>query len=84
MVRRRVSVGEVQAALADSEVFEVIADRQRYGLLAVVGGRPLHLWVADDEIIGETVLVSVYEPDEVHGWSAASGWRRRIEQEEGL
>jgi hypothetical protein len=37
------------------------------------------LAVGQDDIIDATVVISVYEPDEAHGWDAASGFRRRKE-----
>jgi hypothetical protein len=37
--------------------------------LGIVAARPLIAVVADDEITDATVLVSVYEPDEEHGWT---------------
>jgi hypothetical protein len=39
------------------------------GLLGVVAARPLIAVVADDEISDATVLISVYEPDQDHGWT---------------
>ena len=37
--------------------------------LGVVAARPLVAVVADDEISDATVLISVYEPDQDHGWT---------------
>lgn len=38
-------------------------------LLGRVRGRALIAVVADDELDDATALVSVYEPDENHGWT---------------
>lgn len=38
-------------------------------ILGRVAGRPLIAVLADDELDDATVLVSVYEPDEDHGWT---------------
>lgn len=50
MVSRRISPAEVDAVLERNEVFDVVPGRRRYGLVGIVDGRPLHLWVADDGV----------------------------------
>lgn len=50
-------------------VIDVVEERDRYVLLGRVEGRALIAVVADDELDDATVLVSVYEPDEEHGWT---------------
>jgi hypothetical protein len=52
-------------------------------LLGHVEERPLHLVVAEDDVMDATVVLSVYEPDEDHGWDAASGFRQRKAQTDG-
>ena len=69
MARRGITEREVRAVLADHVVIDVIEDRDRYVLLSRVAGRPLIVVVADDELDDATVLVSVYEADEEHGWT---------------
>jgi hypothetical protein len=34
-------------------------------------------------LMDATVVLSVYEPDEDHGWDAASGFRKHKEQTDG-
>ena len=81
MVRRAVSRREISALLVAGEVIEVYEheSRVRYVLFADVRGRPLHLVVAEDDILDATVVLSVYEPDEHHGWDPASRFRSRKE-----
>lgn len=81
MVERSVSREEIEYVLAHNEIIEVYEhdDRVRYVLLGQFDRRPLHVVVAQDDVIDATVVVSVYEPDEVHGWDVASGFRRRKE-----
>lgn len=81
MVRRSISRRDIDAVLTDNEIIEVYEhdDRVRYVLLGQVVHRPLHVVVAQDDIIYATVVISVYEPDEAHGWNAGSGFRDRKE-----
>lgn len=85
MLRRNVSREEIEAVLEGNEVIEVYEheDRVRYVLLGQVDERPLHVVVAEDDVVDATVVLSVYEPDEDHGWDAASGFRKRKEQSDG-
>lgn len=82
MARRVVSRGELDAVLADNEIIEAYErdDRVRYVLLGHPAGRPLHVVVAEDDVMDATVVVSVYEPDEAHGWDPATGFRTRKEE----
>lgn len=81
MVRRSIARREVAAVLAANEIIEAFQHdtRVRYVLWGVVEGRPLHVVVAEDDILGATVVISVYEPDELHGWDPQSGFRARRE-----
>jgi len=81
MVRLSISRREIDAVLVDNEIIEVYEhdDRVRYVLLGHVDHRPLHVVVGQDDIIDATVVISVYEPDEVHGWDPESGFRDRKE-----
>lgn len=61
MVRRAVTRQQVEAVLLDNEIIEVYEheDRVRCVLLRRVSGRPLHVVVADDDIMDATVVLSV-------------------------
>lgn len=85
MVRRSITRDEIDAVLSDNEIIEVYEhrDRVRYVLLGNVRGRPLHVVVAEDDIVGVSVILSVYQPDEAHGWDPATGFRRREEDPDG-
>ncbi len=81
MVRRNISRREIEAVLADNEIIEACEhdDRVRYILLGNVDQRPLHVVVGQDDVIDATVVISLYEADEAHGWDPESGFRRRKE-----
>lgn len=85
LLRRRVARSDVDVVLDDNEVVEVYEhdDRVRYVLLGHAAERPLHVVVAQDDIIGATVVLSVYEPDEAHGWDPRTGFRERMEGRDG-
>lgn len=79
MARRDISVGEVRQALGNGEITEAYPDDTPYPsrlLLGWVGPRPLHVVVADDAGGGQTIVITVYEPDPVR-WEA--DFRRRRE-----
>lgn len=69
MAARSISAVEVQTILADNVIVQVVDHRARFVLLGIVAARPLVVVLADDEITDATVLISVYEPDEEHGWT---------------
>jgi len=69
LAARNISESELRALLDDHVVIDVIEPRHRYVLLGRVEGRPLIAVIADDELDDATVLISVYEPDEEHGWT---------------
>ena len=69
MAARSINTAEVLAVLADNVIVQVIEHRNRYVLLGLAADRPLIAVVAEDEITDATVLISVYEPDEEHGWT---------------
>ena len=85
MLGRSISRVELQAALANNEIIEVYEhdNRVRYVLLGMVGGRSLHVVVAEDDVVDATVVLSVYKPDAAHGWDPATGYRTRTEGERG-
>jgi hypothetical protein len=82
LLRRGVSRGDVDEVLEENEVIEVYEhdDRVRYVLLGHVAQPPLHVVVAQDDIVGASVVLSVYEPDEAHGWDPSTGFRERKER----
>ncbi len=82
LLRRGISRSDVDEVLEDNEVVEIYEhdDRVRYVLLGHVAQRPLHVVVAQDDIVGASVVLSVYEPDEAHGWDPDTGFRRRKER----
>lgn len=81
MVLRTIARREVASVLKDNEIIEVYdhESRVRYVLLGELDGRLLHVVVAEDDIMNATVVISVYEPDEPHGWDPAGGFRARKE-----
>lgn len=81
MLRRSVSRSDLDAVLAGNEIVDVYEqhDRVRYVLLGEVDGRSLHVVVAEDDVVDATVVLSVYEPDEEHGWDPGAGFRSRKE-----
>ncbi len=40
---------------------------------------PERVWVPERVVTAATVVLSVYQPDDEHGWDAGSGFRRRKE-----
>ncbi len=77
MFKRRVSDREVREALKSGEIIESYPADTPYPSRLVLGwpaGRPLHVVVADNQQEGETIVVTVYEPDPAL-WEA--GFRRR-------
>lgn len=61
---------ELEFALRlDQQPPALTGHRAWFVLLGVVAGRPLIAVVADDESSDATVLISVYEPDQDHGWT---------------
>lgn len=69
LAARDISESEVRALPEDHVVIDVVEERDRYVLLGRVEGRALIAVIADDELDDATVLISVYEPDEEHGWT---------------
>ena len=65
MIERNITVAEVRDVLENGEVIEEYpADEPpRYLMLGWSGARPLHVVGEDDPVTGETIAVTVYEPD---------------------
>jgi len=75
-----VTVEEVRAALGCGETIESHPEDRPYEsclVLGWVGGRPLHMVVADDEEEAMTIVVTVYRP-------SAGLMGRRFSQEEAM
>lgn len=81
MLRRSVTRADLDLVLSHNEIVEVYEHhgRVRYVLLGDVDGRPLHVVVAEDDVVDATVVLSVYEPDAEHGWDPSTGFRSRKE-----
>lgn len=66
MFDRGISPEDVRAVLMNGEAVEMYPDDKPYPsmlLLSRVGGRPLHVVVAQDAAVGDCFVVTVYEPD---------------------
>jgi hypothetical protein len=66
MFERRISVDDIRVALENGEIIEDYPDDVPYpsGLtLGWVAGRPLHIVAAEVTNTGETIIITVYEPD---------------------
>ena len=66
MFERRISVEDVNAALATGNTIEDYPDDTPYPsrlLLGYAGARPLHVVAADNATEGEQIIITVYEPD---------------------
>ncbi|MFZ8845145.1 DUF4258 domain-containing protein [Thermoflexus sp.] len=60
------SMGEVESELKTGETIATYPDDEPYPsrlILGWVGGRPLHLVVADDPARNVRIVIPVYEPD---------------------
>jgi len=77
MFEREIAVDAIHEVLRTGEVIEERADDLPYPsrlVLGFVGGRPLHVVVADDRDAERSIVVTVYEPDPAL-WRA--GFKRR-------
>ncbi|MDQ3680922.1 MAG: DUF4258 domain-containing protein [Actinomycetota bacterium] len=75
MLEWRLDVDDVEAVLANGETIEEYEDGSRL-LLGRTGTRPVHAVVADEEVAGVTIVITVYEPDPER-WDASFRQRRR-------
>ena len=78
MFQRGISEADVRRALESGEELESYPDDAPYPSRLVLGwsaSRPLHVVAAEDREAGETIVITVYEPDP-NQWEA--GFRRRI------
>jgi hypothetical protein len=78
MFERRISVEDVEQVIATGEVIEEYPEDQPYPsnlILGFVQERPLHVVAAENAPAGETIIITVYEPDPDR-WDAS--FRRRL------
>jgi hypothetical protein len=78
MFERQVNVDDVQNVLKSGEVIEDYPDDLPYPSYLMLGScqsRPLHIVAADNSDAGETIIITVYEPN-LTNWEA--GYKRRI------
>ena len=78
MFQRSVSTEDVQDVLENGDTIESYPDDTPYPsrlLLGWCAGRPLHVVAADNDEDGETIVITVYEPNPAL-WSA--DYRRRL------
>lgn len=67
MFERRISEDDVRSVLTSGEIIETYPDDQPYPSSLILGwseGRPLHIVAATNEKDRETVIITVYEPDQ--------------------
>jgi len=79
MFERGLSADEVRQVLATGEIIEEYAEDTPYPSRLVLGwsgGRGIHVVAADDDDARETIVITVYEPDEAR-WEADLRTRRR-------
>lgn len=78
MIERNIPVDAVRDVLENGEVIEEYpADEPpRYLILGWSGVRPIHVVGEDDPVTGETIAVTVYEPD-INLWKDNFTKRRR-------
>jgi hypothetical protein len=78
MFQRRINETDVRYILTTGENIEAYPDDTPYPSRLVLGWidkRPLHIVVSDNEANGETIVITVYEPDP-EKWS--TDFKRRI------
>lgn len=77
MFQRTISAEEVKQVLTVGETIETYATDKPFPsrlILGWSGARPLHVVAADDEQSGETIIVTVYQPN-LDEWE--QGFKRR-------
>jgi hypothetical protein len=77
MFQRRISVDDVRHVLATGEVVEGYPNDTPYPSRLVLGwrgSRPIHVVAAENVESGETIVITVYEPD-LTQWEP--GFKRR-------
>ena len=78
MFQRRVDEKDVRSVLGTGEIIEVYPDDTPYPsrlILGWLGSRPLHVVAAENITDNETIVITVYEPEQ-DKWSP--NFKRRI------
>ncbi len=78
MFERHIQVADVRQVLLTGETIEKYPADPHYTSRLILGGcqpRPIHVVAAYNDLYDETVIVTVYEPDQAR-WSA--GFRQRL------
>ena len=66
MFEREFSKEDIRQVLATGKTIEAYPDDKPYPsrlVLGWIGSRPIHVVVADNPTQGETIVITVYEPD---------------------
>ena len=77
MFQRRVSEEEVTQVVVAGETIETYPDDKPFPsrlMLGWIGSRPVHMVVADNVVVQEAIIITVYQPD-AEEWE--TGFRRR-------
>lgn len=80
MFQRRISKEDVRYVVATGEVIEEYPDDTPHPSRLILGWRksqPLHVVVADDPDLQQTIVVTVYEPDP-NQWDPTFRRRRKV------
>ncbi len=79
MFERSIRAADVEEVLTGGEVIEDYPHDRPYPSRLVLGfvqGRPIHVVAADNQAAGETVIITVYQPDPQQ-WKADFRRRKR-------
>ena len=79
MFQRNIRVDDVLSLLKDGDVIESYPNDNPYPsrlILGWCGSRPLHAVVAYNDVKGENIVITVYEPA-LHEWEQGFRERRR-------
>ena len=66
MFERGFTEKDIDKVLAGGETIEVYIEDQPYPsrlVSGIVGNRPVHVVIAENVVEGETIVITVYEPD---------------------
>jgi hypothetical protein len=78
VLEREIRIDEIHAALATPTVIEEYPEEEPYPCRLVLGWasrRPIHLVLAGPTAAGDTILVTLYEPD-LERWEQGFSTRR--------
>jgi hypothetical protein len=80
MFEQAIAEADVEYVLSSGEEIRAYPEDKPYPsklVLGWVGNRPLHVVAAEHTAAGETIIITVYEPDPLR-WDAS--FRRRLRQ----